>query len=305
MNLPEYRPVVFLGYGYRASGRLDRTEGPQWKCPILTSWRAMDVLPDDDYRFFGRPGSIASKYANLVLQNATHLEIVGARVDFPTSGYQPDKFAPDAIRTHLDWTGDCEEWFQQCLLWKQRYPLPTSWVDVISDTMQEGDILVPSSSGMACEMIAQRFKVKKGQRVIFAPGLGAMGFGLPMAIGIARAAPDKRVFCIEGDGSLMVNIQELESLRRQAPNVSLYVLCNNGYASIRNTQRTRFGRFLGCDEDSGLPMPDVQRLKMIIDAFGVSATFIHIDPDTEIRPRLQSTMNEDGTITPGRLEDIE
>ena len=298
-SLPEYRPVVFLGHGYRASGRLER-EGVPFNCPILTSWRAMDVLPDSHRLLFGRPGSISSKYANLIIQNATHLDVVGCRLDFPTTGYRPDRFAPNAERVHLDWCGGCEDWIEQCRQWKQQYPLPTSWVDVLSETMQEGDILVPSSSGMACEMICQRFKVKKGQRVIFSPGLGAMGFGLPQAIGIAKAAPDKTVYCVEGDGSIMVNIQDL-SMLKGVPNVRFFILCNDGYASIRNTQK-RFGHFIGCDGSSGLPQPD---LRAVCEGFGVDATFIHIDRDTQIQPRLRSTIKENGTIVPGRLEDIE
>jgi len=296
----EYRPVVFLGHGYRASGDLERN-GIPWECPILLSWRLMDVLPDDDPRFCGRPGAIGSKYANLIVQNATHISIIGARLDYPTTGYRPDEFAPNAKRVGVSGLvrKDNTLWLRQCKDWKESYPLPTSWVDVISETMQEGDILVPSSSGMACEMICQRFKVKKGQRVIFSPGLGAMGFAVPQAIGVAKAAPDRMVYCVEGDGSLMVNVQELATLK-EVKNVRLFILCNNGYASIRNTQR-RFGNYLGCDRDSGMPEPD---LKKVIESYGIEATFIHIDPETTIHPRLRSTIHEDGTITPGRLEDI-
>ena len=293
------KPVLFLGYGARVSGWADRfLDG--WDTPILTSWRGMDLVADDDPRFFGRPGSIASKYANLIVQNCDHLANVGARLDYPTTGYAPERFAPKAVKTKGELVFLApDEWWEQCREWKAQYPLGPSWVDTISDFAQPEDVIVPSSSGMACDMFCQRFKVKKGQRVIFSPGLGSMGFALPQAVGAAFAS-GRRVVCVEGDGSLQLNAHALQTIRQHNLNIKLFILENNGYASIRNTQK-RFGRFLGCDPSSGMTLPDTQR---ILDAYGVEATIIHIDPDTEIRPRLKSTI-VDGKIIPGRLEDIE
>jgi acetolactate synthase-1/2/3 large subunit len=128
-----------------------------------------------------------------------------------------------------------------------------------------------------------------------------MGFAIPQAIGVAKAAPDRTIYCVEGDGSLQHNIQELATLKKEAPNVRLFILDNGGYASIRNSQKP-FGSYLGCDKRSGLCLPDIKR---VLSAYKIEATIIRIDPETEIRPRLQRTINEDGSITPGRLEDIE
>ena len=301
MNLPEYRPVVFLGYGYRASGRYER-EGIPWEVPILTSWRGMDLVPDNFPYYFGRPGSISSKYANLIVQNATHLLVIGARLDYPTTGYMPERFGNNAKRVESLPNIDCREWIIQCGEWKQQYPLPETWVDKISLYAREGDILVPSSSGMASEMFAQCFKVKKNQRVIFAPGLGAMGFALPMAVGCAMAEPTRRVICIEGDGSLQVNVQALQTISQHNLNIKIFVLSNFGYASIRNTQKARCeGRMIGCDPNSGLTFPRTQHLAW---TYGVDIEEINISPDTVIRPRLTSRM-EGTKIIPGRLEDIE
>jgi acetolactate synthase-1/2/3 large subunit len=121
---------------------------------------------------------------------------------------------------------------------------------------------------------------------------------------------------VEGDGSLQVNVQELPLLLKH--NIKLFVLNNGGYASIRNTQMSRFGRKLGCDEESGLNFLKVLReerinnnveieskMKQFMNGDSFSWMEVMINPCQQIRPRLQSTMNKDGIITPGRLEDVE
>ena len=312
------RPVLLAGNGIRLAGMAEHFVPWAEKLgfPVLTTWKGADLIWEEHPLFFGRPGCIASKYANLIIQNCDYLICLGARLDLPQIGYNMENFAPHAIKaiekenaerfmnqfhTNSGYGAD-EEWFEMCREWKEQYPLPKSWVDDISNMMWPEDILVPSSSGMAAEMVLQRFKVKQGQRVIFSPGLGAMGFALPTAIGVAIASK-RRVFCVEGDGSLQVNIQELETIRRLNLPIKIFVLENNGYASIRNTQRNRCGgRLLGCDPSSGLTFPDTRK---IAEAYGVDICVIEQDPDEVIRPRMQSTTNEDGTIKPGRLEDVE
>jgi acetolactate synthase-1/2/3 large subunit len=309
------KPVLLAGYGIRLAGLADQFIPyiERLGIPVLTTWKAADLIPDNHPLFFGRPGVIASKYANLIVQNCDYLMVLGARLDCQTVGYNIDRFAPHAHKVIKDdlkeltipdcFKGDnCDAWIRQCMEWKQRYPLPESWVDEISLFANEGDIIVPSSSGMACEMLLQRFRVKKNQRLIFAPGLGSMGFGLPMAIGAACAEPTKRVICVEGDGSIQQCIPCLQTVKHHNLNIALFVVSNNGYASIRNTQKNNFGRLIGCDPEHGMPYMDPWHLSRM---YGVPITEIRINPDTEIRPRMQRKVNADGTITPGRLEDIE
>jgi len=113
--------------------------------------------------------------------------------------------------------------------------------------------------------------------------------------------PNGTVVCIEGDGSLMVNIQALQTIKDYKLPIKIFVLCNNVYNSIRNTQTKYFGRLNGCDPSSGLSIPNIQHLAW---TYGVELNEIHISPDTQIKPRLQSRM-VDGKVLPGRLEDIE
>jgi acetolactate synthase-1/2/3 large subunit len=325
-SLPAYRPVVLIGRGYRFA-KMDHL----WNVPMLTTWRAADVIADDHPLFFGRPGSLAPKYANLIVQTATHLEVVGARLDLPQVGYQPENFAPNAVRCEIDDT-PCDEWIEQCRRWKNDYPIIRPeyyeseyvnqyvFIDTLSGAMGPDDVLVVGSSGQASDITYPAFKVKKGQRILSSPGLGAMGFGLPAAIG-ASLASGRRVICIEGDGSLQLNMQELETMRRLNLNIKLFVLNNGGYATIRNTSKRHFE---GRDHTAGMRLADTGRMLI---AYGLTSwslsklkpsdnftAFLNLDgpqvcevlcdPNLELSPRLRSKM-VDGKIIPGRLEDVE
>lgn len=305
---------------------------------MLTTWRAADVLPDDHPLFFGRPGSLAPRYANLIVQNATHLEIIGCRLDLPSVGYQPDKFAEGAVRCEIDGSIPCDEWIEQCRAWKEQYPIIKPeyyegeyvnqyvFIDELSKVLTAEDVIVVGSSGQASDIFYPTFKVKEGQRIISSPGLGAMGFGLPAAIG-ASLASDRRVICIEGDGSIQLNMQELETIRRLNLNIKIFVLNNGGYATIRNTSKRHFeGRdhtcgatfpslWHLCGSGYGIPVRVISKEYMtdqgyiareIKGALGNSSPCIRIidcDPDLELSPRLRSTII-DGKIIPGRLEDV-
>ncbi len=116
-------------------------------------------------------------------------------------------------------------------------------LDVLADAMCDGDLLVPGSSGASSEVTMQAFRVARGIRVFNSQGLGPMGFGLAAAIG-GCVASGRRTICIEGDGGLQMNSQELETLHRLDLPVKLFVLDNEGYASIRSTQLATFRRAL-------------------------------------------------------------
>lgn len=121
------------------------------------------------------------------------------------------------------------------------------FINKLSDLATENDIIVPSSSGFASEVTQQAWKVKKGQRIICNPGLGSMGFALPHAIGVCVASNRKRVIVIEGDGSLQHNIQELATISRLSLPIKMFIINNNGYASIRNTHRKYFDNDPVCE----------------------------------------------------------
>jgi acetolactate synthase-1/2/3 large subunit len=128
-----------------------------------------------------------------------------------------------------------------------------------------GKVFVPASSGYAEETLTRFFRPGEGARFFNGAALGAMGFGLPMALGAAFASePDgigRQTICIDADGGLMLNIQELATLRQEAPpGFVLFVMNNDGYESIRSSQARHFGEVFGADAGSGLFIPPLDRL---------------------------------------------
>lgn len=162
------------------------------------------------------------------------------------------------------------KWMEYCVKLKKRYsgdagsPSKDDAVDLyqftdrLFDQLLETDIVVPESSGAAGEVTYQAMKVKDGQSIKNAAGLGSMGFGLPYAIGSCLAMERRRTILINGDGAFQLNIQELETVHRLHLPLKMFILDNGGYASIANTQRNMFGGFLvGADASSGFTLPDI------------------------------------------------
>ncbi|NQY80265.1 MAG: thiamine pyrophosphate-binding protein [Candidatus Caenarcaniphilales bacterium] len=169
---------------------------------------------------------------------------------------------------------DLSSWKSQCNSWKYRYKDEDisekenqqkkdishfQFVKALSKALPEDQLIVTGSSGLAVEFFYTFFENKLGQRVFLTSGLGAMGFGLPAAIGACYSNNKQETICVESDGSLQLNIQELSTLRRNDIPIKVFILNNNGYASIRNTQRNYFeGRHIGTDHDSGLFIPSFE-----------------------------------------------
>jgi acetolactate synthase I/II/III large subunit len=170
--------------------------------------------------------------------------------------------------------GHWQEWRKRCADWKHRYPALDGrkfdtesaishyqFIDTLSRVMAEDRLIITGSSGLAVEVFYTAFRNKPGQRVFLTSGLGAMGYGLPAVIGACLGAGRKATVGVESDGSLMLNLQELATLKGLNLPIVLIVMNNGGYASIRNTQRNYFeGRYLGTGPEAGLLIPDVVAL---------------------------------------------
>ena len=138
-------------------------------------------------------------------------------------------------------------------------------IDTLSDLCTKDDVIATSQSGTNTSRLLQSWRVKFGQRFPSACAIGAMGAGLPIAIGSAYAT-GKRVVYVGGDGCFQMNSQELEVVRRDKLNIKMFILNNGGYGSIVNTQNKYFeGRYVGSTEKSGLTLPP---LKKIADVYG-------------------------------------
>jgi len=366
------RPVVLAGNGIRSAGATG--DFVKWAdsagIPILTTWKAADLLPEDHPLYVGRPGSIGQRGANFALQNADLLIALGARMDLAQVGFDYPGFAPRARKVVVDVDGseiaklgfpvdvaavcdagdflkgllrfarpwhDAEGWLARCVAWRHTYPLGADGtrgpdapvdtyvlIDVLSERLQPDDVLVPGSSGSCAEITLQAFRVKAGQRVLNSPGLGSMGFGLPASIG-AAVASGRRVVTVVGDGGLQHNIQELETLRRLGLPVKVFVLDNDGYASIRASQRNHFDGFLAAGPASGLTLPSIaavaeayglrtfqvdsgagleETVRLVLASPGPAVCVLRVDPDLATQPRLSATVAPDGRITSRPLEDL-
>lgn len=172
------------------------------------------------------------------------------------------------------------DWNKQCILWKQKYPVVDkkkyvdkdkvnvyAFFDALSKNLKEGSVSV-ATSGASCVAGHQSYIIKKGTRFINNNVIASMGYGLPASIGACIANNKKQVIAFEGDGGLMMNIQELQTLVTNKLPVKLFIINNNGYHSLRITQTNLFNkRYVGIGPESGdLSFPNY---KKVITAFGL------------------------------------
>ena len=197
------------------------------------------------------------------------------------------------------------------------YVSPFELVDSLSATMTPDDVLVPSSSGAANFVFMQTFQLKFGQRVLSNKGLASMGYGLAGAIG-AVSATGKRTILIEGDGSIVQSLPDLATVGLNQWPMKIFILDNDGYASIRQTQRNYFdGGYVACDRATGLAIPDWRALSEAlglrarriepsdVDKFhdwpefqdGLPALFVvPVDPDQTFYPKVASRKTPEGLM---------
>jgi acetolactate synthase I/II/III large subunit len=340
------RPLLLAGSGIRLAragsdflALVDRLAIPAEAATSL----GIDLMPGDHPLFFGRPGPIAPRYANFILQNCDLLIAVGARLDMAMTAYAHEKLARGAKKVMVDIDPaeiakmkttihvpvqadagaflreflkrtepnseyrprDCSAWISRCRQWRERYPVvlpehrePGGMVstyhltEVLCQEMNGDDVIASGSSGNAIELFHLCFQHKAGQRVIHTRGLGAMGFGIPAAIGACLAAGRRRTICLDGDGGFHLNIQELETVARLKLPIKFFVINNNGYASIRISQAGYFqGRLCGADPTSGVTLPDLLKIS---EAYGIRA--VRLADQNDLRPRVAALLNEPGPL---------
>ena len=214
------------------------------------------------------PGELA-KFAGLPDSRALHADLAAL-----TAAVQATRDAPSAMAA--DWRGWCEARRADYLA-EERQRLTVDSLNVFGvaqrlSTWSAGKVFVPTGSGSAIEAFIRFFAPGEDSRCFFGASLGAMGLGLPAAIGAAFAT-DRRVICVEADGGLMLNIQELATLAHYAPKgFVLFVLNNDGYTSIHASQNRHFGAVGGAGRDSGVFIPDYGQ---VAPAFGLR--YVRVD----------------------------
>lgn len=231
-----------------------------------------------------------------------------------------------------------DRWFNKCSRYKSYNLIPSEWysqkdyvnpyvfIDTLSNELDKKDIIVVDGGGTVVYTTFQAFKVKEGQRLLSSSGIGAMGTGLPESIGACFANNGRRTICLCGDGSMQLNIQELQTVVHHNLNIKIFVFNNSGYLAIRHTQDGFLdSKYIGSDESGGLSLPDLQK---VAEAYGIKTTRIHnhqelrekigrvlkesgpilceimISRDQQVIPRIGFDRNPDGTFSPRPLEDM-
>jgi len=230
------------------------------------------------------------------------------------------------------------EWLAWCREKLVRYPVvlpayraetetinPYCFMDDLFAQLGEGEV-VACGDGTACVTAFQAARIQRGQRLFHNSGSASMGYDLPAAIGAAYARPGQRIICLAGDGSVMMNLQELETIAGQKLPVKIFILNNRGYHSIRQTQQNFFpDNIVGCGTESGLTFPDFGKIAA---AFGlrfhqaarpaetagaIRATLegpepalceIALDLRQPFAPKLSSRKLDDGRMVTAPLEDM-
>jgi len=244
-------------------------------------------------------------------------------IDSVLSDYQ----IPKAHTEYLAWCRQRVEKYPVVLdeYYTKSSPInPYCFMKALFAQLEEGDNVV-TGDGTACVVAFQAANIKKNQRLYSNSGCASMGYDLPAAIG-AHYASGKRIICLAGDGSIMMNIQELQTIAGNKLPIKLFILNNGGYASIRQTQQHYFpDNIIGCGPESGVTMPDFSMLlqgfgipcartdshetmgaaiREILAADGPQAIEVVLDPGQPFAPKLASRKLADGSMVSSPLEDM-
>jgi len=236
---------------------------------------------------------------------------------------------------------DSLTWNETCRMWKETYPvvLPKhysqeeekevniyAFIKELSSRLPENRITVVGN-GSACVVGGHAYVIKPGQRFITNSAVASMGYDLPAAIGVAKADPGEDIVLVTGDGSIQMNLQELQTIIHHRLPIKIFVINNGGYHSIRQTQKNYFGEpLVGIGDDSGdLSFPDMKKLsgaygypyvcarhngeidQALCDTLSLNGPAIcevFVSRDQNFEPKSAAKRLPDGTMVSPPLEDL-
>jgi acetolactate synthase-1/2/3 large subunit len=335
--------------------------------PVITAVNGNDIVNESYPYYFGRFGTHAQICANKLINEADFIISIGSRLYVRQIGYNFDDFGKNAYKIAVDIDINelekptlrldqkiCEDakkfindlnklfinkssksWLQCCESFKTHKVLDkhrnkTEFVsnyyliEKISELLPS-DYDIVTSDGSANVITMQVVELKDNQRLITNTGCAPMGYGLPCAIGVASTG--QKTLCIEGDGSLHLNIHELQTMMHNKLPIKLLLLNNDGYLSIKVTQKTFFnGHYVASEKSSGVSFPDFMKIadaysipyfeiknnnqidKVLTDFFkfdGPCFCQVFTDPDESFEPKVIAKMDENGRFIPGRLSEAQ
>ena len=316
------------------------------------------------FGIFGtRAGNFAVQNADLLLVLGSRLHLVDTGYDFENFARESKKilveidktelkkpYIPIDLSIHTDVKKFLTEiqkqnivypsyssWMKKCKAWRKTYPvcLPEykktkkyinsyHFIDILSKLLKKNDTII-TGNGSAYTCSLQGLKLKKGQRFIYNVGCASMGYDLPAAIGAYFAEQKKRIILLTGDGSIQMNIQELQTIAHHQIPVKIFMFNNQGYLAIRITQESFFKRFYGINKQTGISFPDIKKIAKAYNipsirlssqknlAHGINKVLkskgpyiceIMMPPDQKLIPKPSSVSNPDGIFISKPLEDM-
>jgi acetolactate synthase-1/2/3 large subunit len=302
------RPILYVGGGVGMANAVEEFRGmvKATQVPVVHTLKGLGTLPYNDPLFLGMLGMHGFKQSNLAVQECDLLVCIGARFDDRATGKLAE-FAPKAKVIHMDAdpseigklrkaeariAGDIRPalkalseplpeigaWRERCLEYKRgyawNYDAPGEGVYVPSllrDLSEKADekTIISCDVGQHQMWVAQHYGFRRPEHHLTSGGSGTMGFGLPAAIGAQLGRPDCRVICVSGDGSIMMNIQEMATLKRYNIPVKIVLVDNQALGMVRQWQELFFAK-----KYSEIDLSDNPDFVRLAEAFGIPAFFV-------------------------------
>jgi acetolactate synthase-1/2/3 large subunit len=238
--------------------------------------------------------------------------------------------------SHMIW-GYKEEWVNYCNDLNKKYPLVEDahidngylnsykFITKMSDYLKDDHIIV-TDMGTALLSGHQNIKLKVNQTMFTSQGLGEMGYGLPAALGAALACPSKPILCMNCDGGIMMNLQELHTIIENDLPIKIIIFNNDGYLMIKHTQKMLFkGDYVSVNKNTGIGLPKFDKLmpafgykyydlrswdnfdqvmSYFINETGPTCLEVFMDPEQDFIPKVKGVLKEDGSIFPPPIEEM-
>lgn len=326
------RPLLVLGYGVRLAHCAARVRQlvDRHGLQFVTTWTASDLFASDHPLNLGIIGMSGQRGANKAVFAADTLVCLGTHLSIPHTTTLFDQYASQAhkiivdidadqlenlnvrfdqrihanLRDYLDWLTPrlkgSFRWsdatiFQEANWYAPEcdsHPNSNLVVRRLTQLTREPFCLVVDGGGTALYAGFQSARLKDGDRIICSSAMSAMGTGLAETVGVAMSGRFARQLCVIGDGSFLMNVQDLQTIRQNSINVIILVVNNNGYLAIRHTQKEFLGgRYCGTHPDWNLTMPAIGA---VANAFCIPHVLLSRAEDTEAT--LQSLAERRGPL---------
>lgn len=335
--------------------------------PVISAVNGNDIVNNDYDYYCGRFGTHAQIGANNLLSECDFLLTVGSRLYVRQTGYNFEGFAKQAYKIHVDidqaeldkptlftdlkinsdaklflssllnhsLPRSSSKWLRECLEWTSKpkvldrhrlnknYVSHYAFIETLS-RVKPKNMHIVTSDGSANVVTMQVMDLEGEQRLITNTGCAPMGYGLPAALG---AATHHEIICIEGDGSLHLNVHELQTMKHYNLPIKLILLNNDGYTSIKISQKTFFnGKFVASEKNSGVSFPNFEKLikaydlpyfsiktnnmteKTLSKFFsieGPAVCEVFTDPNEYHEPKVVASLDKNGKFIPGELKNIQ